>query len=57
MKNLEYDVKFIPVKCKCGHTVNFVRKKKLICRWCGKMVYFDDKEKFKDKMKVMIGKK
>ena len=56
MKNLEYKVNYIPKKCECGHTVNFIKRKKQICKWCGRMVYFDEKERFKEKMKNILGK-
>lgn len=40
-----------PVKCKCGHTIEFYsRHKKIICNWCGELVYRTPKEEFKDKL-------
>lgn len=37
------------VKCKCGHSVTILnRTKKVICKWCGKTVYFDKKQEFKE---------
>ena len=41
----------------CGHT-NYVPKrlKKIICSYCGHAVYYDEKEKFKDKLGRMVNK-
>lgn len=38
-------------KCKCGHTVVVVNKKKTLCTWCGCYVYKDKKEEFKERLK------
>lgn len=46
------------VACKkCGHIIIFhTRYTKLICTHCGHMVYKNDKEEFKDKMKKQMKK-
>ena len=52
----EYDK--VKIKCKCGHRVvvpMWVDKK--ICSWCGKYVYRNKKEEFKDKVKQKIKEK
>ena len=40
-------------KCtQCGHTMTITpRKPKKVCRWCGKMNYYDEKTKFIEKLK------
>ncbi len=42
------------VKCKCGHVIVMLNKKVKVCWWCGRKVYFDKKEEFKDKLKNEI---
>jgi len=37
--------------CKCGHRVLILNKDKKICSWCGRYVYKDKKQEFKDKLK------
>ena len=41
----------------CGHT-NYVPRylKKIICSYCGHTVYYDEKEKFKDKLQRELKK-
>jgi ribosomal protein S27AE len=40
------------VKCRCGHSVEITNKyKRLICSWCGEMVYLNKKDEFKEKIK------
>lgn len=39
------------VVCSCGHVVCIPKtKEKLICSWCGNLVYRDPKADFKDKL-------
>lgn len=34
-------------KCKCGHTIPMSPNvKKLLCNWCGRYVFRDDKDEF-----------
>lgn len=45
------------IYCKCGHVVHiypFEHINKKVCSWCGKYVYVNEKERFKEKMKGMI---
>lgn len=56
MKNKEYTINFATAKCKCGHTISFFIKKKQICSWCGNIVYYDEKEKFKEIIKKTMKK-
>lgn len=45
----------VTVKCKCGCSVTITNKyKKVICGWCGRMVYLDKKQEFKEKLRKMI---
>ena len=43
--------------CKCGHTV-YVPKQfgKVVCDYCGRYVYYDEKEEFKDKLQRELRK-
>ena len=44
-------------KCECGHIVYLNEKhSKTICRWCGRMNYYDKKEKFKNILKNALKK-
>ena len=43
--------------CKCGHSMNFVSRKPMICRHCGNIVYPDDKYEFQERMMKEIKKK
>ena len=57
MKRVEKPTPFLGrKKCKCGHIMNFYVKHKLICKWCGRLVYYDEKEKFKEKMENILRK-
>lgn len=42
-------------KCKCGHSV-LIRayEVKSICNWCGRSVYRNEKEEFKDRLGVKL---
>lgn len=52
MKRVEKPTPFVRnKKCVCGCVMNFYVKHKLICNWCGRLAYYDEKEKFKDMMK------
>lgn len=42
------------VKCKCGHTIVMVRRKKVLCSHCGYYVYKNKQEEFRDKMKGLL---
>lgn len=43
------------IKCKCGHSVEFWHNNyKTLCNHCGRFVYKNKKEEFKDKMKGLI---
>lgn len=45
--------------CHCGHSIAFSptsKKQKLICDWCGKYIYKNDKEKFKSLLLKQIKK-
>ena len=44
-------------KCKCGHTINFIRRKPSICRNCGNYVYPDDEYEFAEKLKKEMNKR
>ena len=40
------------IKCKCGHSISFLgRNKYKICSWCGRKVYKNSLEEFKDKLR------
>jgi len=45
-------------KCtNCGHSMYItVLHPKRLCRWCGTMNYYDEKEKFKEKLKNALKK-
>ena len=38
-------------KCECGHTQLLGMQDRVICNYCGKYIYKDDKTKFKYKLK------
>lgn len=43
--------------CKCGHTVYVPKQfKKILCAYCGRYVYYDEKEEFKDKLQRKLRK-
>ena len=46
------------VTCQCGHRV-FMSKinDRVLCDWCGRYVYLDEKTEFKYKIKEAINKK
>ncbi len=44
------------VICKCGHRILFYNKTKVLCNWCGNAVYLNDKEEFKEKLKLEMRK-
>ncbi len=37
-------------KCKCGHTINFIRNHYAICSHCGRKVYPNKKIEFQEKL-------
>lgn len=48
------------VKCKCGHSVIMLpmeHRTRKICSYCGKWVYANKKEEFKDRLKERLRKK
>ena len=48
----------IRVVCECSSVTYFKpSREKLICRWCGKTIYLDDKVKFKEKLMQELRKK
>lgn len=56
-KEIEDCSKAFRVKCKCGHSVMITNKyKRLICSWCGKYVYLNKKDEFKNKLGRLIKK-
>lgn len=46
-------------KCKCGHTIHFLRNKVdyANCSWCGRRVYKTRKTEFIEKLKIELLKK
>lgn len=42
------------VKCKCGHTLVIISKPKVVCSHCGKYVYKNKQEEFKDRMRRVL---
>ena len=40
----------IKTKCKCGHTMTFIKNHYAICSHCGRKVYPTKKSEFKDKL-------
>lgn len=42
--------------CKCGHSLNFVKRRPATCTYCGRLVYPDDKYEFQEKLKKEIRK-
>lgn len=51
-------VKLIRRWCKvCGHSMNFVSRKPMICRHCGNFVYPDDRYEFEVKLKKELNKR
>lgn len=47
------EIQKLKVKCSCGHSQT-VFMEKAICDWCGKWVYRDPKQEFKDRVKEKI---
>jgi uncharacterized protein with PIN domain len=43
-------IRLIKVKCKCGHTISFMKNHFAICSYCGRKVYPTKKSEFKDKL-------
>lgn len=50
-------IKLYKVKCKCGHTISFIKNHYAICSHCGKKVYPTKKSEFRDKMLKEIRKR
>lgn len=41
--------------CKCGHSVCITKsQKKIICTWCGRTIYREKRDEFKEKLGRMI---
>lgn len=37
--------------CECGHRTAVSKKaNRVVCSWCGRFLYFDERAKFKDKV-------
>lgn len=56
-KRLMEEVSKYKYYCECGHSIviyPFEKRNKKICRWCGKSVYVNKKEEFKDKMRGVL---
>lgn len=43
----------LKVMCKCGHN-QLVASDKAICDWCGRWVYRDKKQEFRERVKEKI---
>ena len=43
--------------CKCGHSVNFLSRNPMICRFCGNYVYPDDRFEFEARLNKELKKK
>ena len=50
-------IKLYRVKCKCGHSISFIRNHFTICNHCGRKVYPTQKSEFKDKLLKEIKRK
>jgi len=48
----------VRVYCKCGHSIHITRVNKCVCTHCGRTVYKNPQEEFKDKLtkKIKEGK-
>lgn len=58
IEKLHHNLEPFKRKCtKCGHSMYILPKHpKRVCRWCGSMNYFDEKEKFIEKLKNALKK-
>ncbi len=59
LKQNEIANKYEPFRryCECGHSIYISEKMgSLICHWCGRKVYFDEKDKKKDEFKERMRK-
>lgn len=43
------------IKCECGHSM-FFKRDNMICSWCGRRVFKDDRAKFKYELNRKIKK-
>ena len=50
-------VKFKRVKCKCSHTICFIKNEPALCRYCGRIVYPSKECEFRYKLKKEIRRK
>ena len=50
-------VRYIRKKCRCGHSLYFLKNKPAICRYCGSTIYPTKICEFKEKLKKEIKKK
>lgn len=48
--------KFIRVKCRCGHSMWFLRNHSSICNVCGSLVYPSEKAEFVEKTTKALNK-
>lgn len=39
------------IKCKCSHTVVFSKVDRIVCQYCGRLIFKNDKAEFKYRMK------
>ena len=43
-------INLVKVKCKCGHSIGFIKNHSMVCSYCGRLVYATKKDEFKDKL-------
>ncbi len=56
-KKMTEALKEVNVKCSCGHSINITNKyKRVICNWCGRMVYLNEEDKKRNNFKVEMRK-
>lgn len=41
------------IKCKCGHSL-FFKRNRMLCTWCGRFVFKDEREEFKYTLNRLI---
>ena len=51
---VEDNVEFVANKCKCGHTLTFLTRHPRTCTYCGRLVYANQEDEFKEKLKIML---
>lgn len=51
-KKMTEALKTVNVKCSCGHSINITnRYKRIICSYCGRMVYLNEEDQKKHDFK------